>query len=103
MAKRVIKLKIATREYSFNIEGEKEEAYRLAARKINTNIAALSKEHNVANWTDQDYLGMTALNLALDNMSMKRSREVGDEDLIQLKKLENEIDKYLNRLETEIK
>lgn len=103
MAQQVIKLKIANKDYSFNIEREKEELYRLGARDINAYIASSKKHNNFKDWADQDYLGVVALNLAIGNANMKQSREVGSADLISLKEMGDEIDTYLNKLTNETK
>lgn len=103
MAQQVIKLKVANKDYSFNIEVEKEEAYRLAAREINAYIASSKKHNSFREWSDQDYLGVVALNFAVNNASMRRSREIGSADLIELKEMGDEIDTYLNKFTTETK
>ena len=46
---------------------------------------------------------MAALQLAISSVSLARSREVGREDLRRLEALRDEIDEYLNRIETEKK
>lgn len=97
MAQQAIKLKIAGKSYSFKIESEKEELYRLAEREVNQYIASI-KQNNFQGWTDQDYLGMTALKFAISNADMRQSREVGSEELKRLESLGDQIEGYLNTL-----
>ena len=56
MAQQAIKLKLAGKSYSFKIESEKEELYRLAEKEVNQYVASI-KQNNFQGWTDQDYLG----------------------------------------------
>ena len=78
MAKQAITLKIAGKSYPFTIESGKEEMYRLAEREVN-NYLALIKQQNIRNWTDMDYLSMTALKFAIAEIGMRQSRELGSE------------------------
>ena len=57
MAKQSIKLKIANKPYSFSIESEKEELYRLAEREVNDYITSI-KRNNFQGWTDVTNLGL---------------------------------------------
>ncbi len=97
MATQSITLKIAGKSYAFNIEQEKEERYRLAEREVNSYLAAY-KRNNVRGWTEQDYLAIVALQLAIVNVEIRQNSEPGDEDLRRLETLAGEIDDYLNRL-----
>ncbi len=98
MAKQSIKLKIANKPYSFSIESEKEELYRLAEREVNSYIASI-KQNNFQGWTDVDYLGMAVLKFAIAHAELRQSREIGDEDLQRLSRLEKEVDDYLSQPE----
>lgn len=95
MAKQAITLKIAGKSYPFTIESGKEEMYRLAEREVN-NYLALIKQQNIRNWTDMDYLSMTALKFAIAEIGMRQSRELGSEDLRRLEALDSEIGACLN-------
>ena len=95
MAKQAITLKIAGKSYPFTIESGKEEMYRLAEREVN-NYLALIKQQNIRNWTDMDYLSMTALKFAIAEIGMRQSRELGGEDLQRLEALDSEIEACLN-------
>ena len=95
MAKQAITLKIAGKSYPFQIESGKEEMYRLAEREVNSYLT-LIKQQNIRNWTDQDYLSMTALKFAIANVGMRQSRELDSEDLRRLEAIGEEIDSCLN-------
>ena len=95
MAQQAITLKIAGKSYPFTIESGKEEMYRLAEREVN-NYLALIKQQNIRNWTDMDYLSMTALKFAIAEIGMRQSRELGGEDLQRLEALDSEIEACLN-------
>lgn len=98
MAKQSIKLKIANKPYSFSIESEKEELYRLAEREVNAYVTSI-KQNNFQGWDDLDYLGMAALKFAIANAELRQSREVGSEELKSIERLTAEIDAYLSRPE----
>lgn len=98
MAKQSIKLKIANKPYSFSIESEKEELYRLAEREVNAYVASI-KKNNFQGWSDVDYLGMAVLKFAIANAELRQSREVGSEELKSIERLTAEIDEYLSRPE----
>ena len=106
-----IKLKIAGKSYSFTLKheaneeqslAEKEEFYRLAEREVNADVTRFEKA-KYEGFSTQDCLAMAALQLAISSVSLARSREVGSEDLRRLEALRDEIDEYLNRIETEKK
>ena len=106
-----IKLKIAGKSYSFTLKheaneeqslAEKEELYRLAEREVNAYVTRFEKA-KYEGFSTQDCLAMAALQLAISSVSLARSREVGSEDLRRLEALRDEIDEYLNRIETEKK
>ena len=96
MEKQAITLKIAGRTYPLNIDREKEEVYRLAEREVNAYLAQI-KQNKIKNWEDPDYLAIVALNFAISAVNMRRSREVGDEDMKRLAQLEKEVASYLER------
>ncbi|MEG0789781.1 MAG: cell division protein ZapA [Alistipes sp.] len=97
MAEQAIKLKIAGKSYSFKIESEKEELYRLAEKEVNAYVASI-KQNNFQGWAEQDYLGMAALKFAIANIDMKQSREIGSEDLKKLDQIGSQIDTYFNKI-----
>lgn len=95
MAQQSITLKIAGKSYSFNIENDKEEAYRLAEREVNAYLASI-KQKNFKGWSEQDYLSMAALKFAISNVDLRQSREVGDEDLKKLTDIDQQLGNYLD-------
>ncbi|MEG0807754.1 MAG: cell division protein ZapA [Alistipes sp.] len=97
MAQQSITLKIAGKSYSLSIESEKEESYRLAEREVNKYLTSL-KQNNFKNWTEQDYLSMTALKFAISNVDLRQSREVSSDEQKRLGALDEQIDTYLNSL-----
>ncbi|MDE5708053.1 MAG: cell division protein ZapA [Alistipes sp.] len=97
MAKQAVTLKIAGKSYPFNIESGKEEIYRLAEREVN-NYLSLIREQNIRDWGEQDYLSIAALKFAIANVATRQGRELGDDDLNRLGRLDEELDAYLNSL-----
>ncbi|HJA98888.1 MAG TPA: cell division protein ZapA [Candidatus Alistipes avicola] len=106
-----IKLKIAGKSYSFTLKHEagdaqsltdKEELYRLAEREVNTYVTRFEKAR-YEGFSTQDCLAMAALQLAISNIGLSRSREVGSEDLQRLEALLGEVDQYMNRIDPEKK
>lgn len=97
MGKQAIKLKIMGKPYSFNIDSEKEELYRLAEREVNNNLVSI-RQKNIQGWSEVDYLGMTALKFAIENVDMRQNRDVKSEELKTLETLDAEIDAYLNTI-----
>lgn len=91
-----IKLKIAGKTYSMKIEASKEEIYRLAEREVNRIVAKYEKAH-IDGYAASDYLAIAALQLAISNIRLAQSREVGGEDLQRLSELARELEQHLNR------
>lgn len=106
MEQQAIKLKIAGKSYSFTLRSEageehslaeKEELYRLAEREVNASVTRFEKA-KYEGFSMQDCLALTALQLAIANTTLARSREVGGEDLQRLDALREQLDEYLNKL-----
>lgn len=97
MGKQAITLKIMGKPYGFTIDSEKEELYRLAERQVNDSLAVVRRS-NIPGWNEVDYLGMTALRFAIDNVEMRQHREVKSDELKELEALDAEIDAYLHTL-----
>ncbi len=93
--KQAITLKIAGKSYPLTIDREKEEVYRLAEREVNAYLVRV-KQQQIKGWNDADYIAIAALNFAISNVNMRRSREVEDEDLKRLQQLDNELEHYLD-------
>lgn len=93
-------LKVAGKAYRVNTSPEKEEAYRLAEQEVNDLIDSF-KRGKYKGFEDRDYLAMAALHLAIGNVQMRQSREVGGEDLKRLEEMSHRLDHYLNEPSTE--
>ena len=92
-----IKLKIAGKTYSMKIDSSKEEVYRLAERMVNA-YASKFEQAGIEGSSRQDFLALSALQLAISNVAMSQSREVGNEDVKALNAVSDEISDYLNKL-----
>lgn len=83
--------------YSFTIDSEKEELYRLAEREVNNNLISI-RQQNIKDWSNVDYMGMTALKFAIENVNMRQSHNVDSEELKRIEQTVKEIDDYLNTI-----
>lgn len=101
-----IKLRIGGKSYSFVLKrddadastlAEKEELYRLAEKEVNAYATRLEKSR-YDGFSMQDYLALTALQLAISNIALTRSRSLTSEDMERLEELDAKMDAYLNRL-----
>ncbi|MFI3278646.1 MAG: cell division protein ZapA [Rikenellaceae bacterium] len=95
MAKQAIKLRIAGKTYSFTIDSEKEEVYRLAEREVNSSAAEFEKQ-KFDGFAMQDYLAMTALKFAITNISNKMQGDVDSDDVKALKSLNDKLAAYID-------
>ncbi len=100
MAKQAIKLKIGGKSYSLTIDSEKEELYRLAEREVNQSVTEFEKQ-NYVGFSLIDFMSMTALKFAINNVNTRLQGEVNSDDMESLKKLETNIGAYLNDLSRE--
>lgn len=100
MGKQAINIVLAGNSYSFTIESEAEEVYRLAEREVNRYVSEFQK-HNIKSFSERDYLAMTALKLAIVNINAKREGELSREDIKELGPLRDKIEEYLNSLKNE--
>ena len=91
-----IKLKIAGKTYSMKIDSSKEEVYRLAERMVNA-YAAKFEQAGIEGSSRQDFLALAALQLAISNVAMSQSREVGNEDVKALKSVCDQVEDYLSK------
>ena len=92
-----IHLKLAGKAYGLEIAPEKEEIYRMAEREVNANVNKWQKAFG-ENFSVQDCLALAALQLCINNISITRQSEIGDEDMEALDALSQRLDKHLNRL-----
>lgn len=90
-----IRLNIAGKAYSLVIAPEKEEAYRQAAAEINDYFGRI-RQRQFKKYEDKDYMALTALKFAIDKVDMSRSREVLDEDMLALEKIDAALSDYLD-------
>ena len=97
MAKQKIHLKVGGKSYQMNIESDKEEIYRLAEREVNATIGKLQKVFGDS-FSLQDCLAIAALQLSINNISITKQSELGDEDMQALDELSKRLDKHLNRI-----
>jgi hypothetical protein len=91
MAKLSITLKIAGTSYPFDIEGSEEEVYRHAEREVNRLFAASAHPSLLP----KDRLALAALQLALENVSLRASRSLGEE-IDRLAEVDKKINDYLS-------
>lgn len=89
-----ISVNINGKSYSAYIAPEKEEVYRRAASEVNAYITRLQSKS--PNYPERDCLALAALNFAIDKIGLMRSREVGDEDMQALKRIDERLYSYLN-------
>lgn len=87
-----IRVNINGEYYSANIAPEKEAVYRRAAAEVNAYFTKLKPKLP----KDIDAMALTALNFAIDKINLQRSREVGDEDMQALNRIDQRLDNYLN-------
>lgn len=97
MAKQKIHLKVGGKPYQMNIDSDKEEIYRLAEREVN---AAIVKLQNVfgESFSLQDCLAIAALQLSINNITITKQNELGNDDLQALDTLSQRLDKHLNKI-----
>uniref|UniRef100_UPI004057917E cell division protein ZapA n=1 Tax=Alistipes sp. TaxID=1872444 RepID=UPI004057917E len=95
--KLTMNLKVAGKPYRVNTRPEKEEAYRLAEAEVNAYIDSFRKG-NYKGFEERDYIAMTALHLAIANVQLRQSREVGNEDMKALSEVSKRLDDFLNKL-----
>lgn len=91
-----IKLKIAGKTYPMSIEPQMEEIYRLAEREVNHRFVESQKDRTDG-YGVQDYLASVAVELAVSNIRLSKSHEVGSEDLKRLAGLAKEVETHLNK------
>ena len=91
-----IKLKIAGKSYSMRIAPHKEEIYRLAEREVNRYVTKYEQAH-LAGYGVGDYLAIVALQLAVSNIRLSQSREIGSEEEMRLADLAKEVETHLDK------
>lgn len=91
---RRITVKVAGKEFAMTIPKHDEEKYRRAVQEINSLI---SKYKGSFIGEPEDHLVMAALQVAVDKVSLEMDRSA-DNKITQLEDIEEEIDKYLNKI-----
>lgn len=87
-----INLSIAGRNYPMNIEPEKEELCREAAKRLNNSIAEFAR---VPNFDATDRLAMAALRYSMMLLNTQQSSSLGDGDIEELHAIEERIRNYI--------
>lgn len=89
-----IRLSIAGKFYNLSIPPQEEEAYRLAAKRINDMVSEYRQLYRDGYGT-QDHLAMVSLNIMTNSILESRSREVGDEEMRSLAALAEALKTHL--------
>lgn len=95
MAKQRITLNIAGESYPLNIDAEKEEIYRRAAREINNWLASLESQYDVGE--RHKALAITALQFSVKATELEMSRGLGRE-MEAVVEIDRKLNDYLNKL-----
>ena len=91
-----IKLNIAGNPYNMTIDAHNEEVYRLAARKINDELAN-AQQMRIDGFNVQDYLAMVAVKIMMEYIRLERKSGVEESDLMALKELSDSLAKHLEK------
>ena len=78
------------------IDPQKEEIYRLAEREVNRYVTKYEQAH-LDGYGVGDYLAIVALQLAVSNIRLSQSREIGSEELKRLAELAKEVGAHLDK------
>ncbi len=95
MATEEIKITIAAKSYTLNIESSKREHYLLAERRVGAAITKFQKM-NFDGFKLQDAIALTAFEFAVANISLKQQSEVEPDEIVALKELNRRLEEYLN-------
>ena len=89
-----INLSIAGRSYPMTIDAVNEELYREAAKRLNEKITEYSR---IAKFDIQDRIAMAALRYSIIALTTEQNASMGDEDVEQLRKIEERIRNYVKK------
>jgi cell division protein ZapA len=89
-----INLSIAGRSYPMTIDAANEELYREAAKRLNEKITEYSR---IAKLDIQDRIAMAALRYSILALTTEHSSSLGDEDVEELRKIEERIRGYVKK------
>ncbi len=90
-----LKITIAAKSYTLNIDKAKREHYLLAERRVNSTITKIQKM-NFEGYNLHDAIALTAFDFAVSNIELKQQSEVEPEEVKTLKELNQKIEEYLN-------
>lgn len=76
------------------IDAANEELYREAAKQLNEKITEYSR---IAKFDIQDRIAMAALRFSIMALAAEQSTSMGDEDIEELRKIEERIRGYVKR------
>lgn len=89
-----IKLEVLGKVYSLQIDPAKEEIYRLAAREINSMVAAAQRAR-IDGFSIQDYLSLIAVDLMIANIRLQNRDDVADGDMQALNELSKRLSDHI--------
>ena len=89
-----INLSIAGRSYPMTIDAANEELYREATKRLNEKITEYSR---IAKLDIQDRIAMAALRYSILALTTEHSSSLGDEDVEELRKIEERIRGYVKK------
>ena len=82
-----INITIAGRNYPMTIDASKEELYRVAAKRLNEKISEYTRIPKI---DAQDRVAMAALRFSILALNAEQSSSLGDQDIVELEKIEQE-------------
>lgn len=89
-------MNIAGESYVFNVNPDREDVYRYAAKVVNKSVATLQKDFKGVH-SRESALAITALDLAIKMREMEKSRSI-DGDMDDIVELDRKLDDYLSKL-----
>ncbi|MBQ3173336.1 MAG: cell division protein ZapA [Alistipes sp.] len=87
-----ITISIAGRSYPMTIDAANEELYRVAAKRLNEKITEYAR---IPKFDIQDRLAMAALRYSILALTTEQSAALGDDDVEELRAIEQMIRKYV--------
>ena len=87
-----VNIMIAGRNYPMTIDADKEEVYRVAAKRLNQKISEYTR---IPKFDTQDRLALAAFRFSKLALDAEYSSALGDEDIVELEKIEERIRRYV--------
>lgn len=87
-----VNISIAGKSYPMTIDAANEELYRVAAKRLNEKITEYSR---IPKFDIQDRIAMAALRYSIIALTTEQSSSLGDEDVEELRAMEERIRKYI--------